>query len=109
MDRLIADFVDASRIRAGTFDVRREQVHVPRLISDVLESFEGQAAARKVRLVAAAHGVPELLVGDAQRLVQALSNRTVVTSTSKALPGEEPRSVCRLPCPGTGAAAQANS
>jgi PAS domain S-box-containing protein len=74
MDRLIADLVDVSRIQAGTFDVRRDHVHVPRLISDVLESFEGQAAARDVRLVADAEGTPEQLEGDAQRLAQALSN-----------------------------------
>jgi PAS domain S-box-containing protein len=73
MDRLIADLVDVSRIQAGTFDVRRDHVHVPRLISDVLESFEGQAAARDVRLVADAEGTQEV-EGDAQRLAQALSN-----------------------------------
>jgi PAS domain S-box-containing protein len=74
MDRLIADLVDVSRMRAGTFDVRREQVHVPKLISDVLESFERQAAARGVRLVAEVGGTLESLEGDAQRLAQALSN-----------------------------------
>jgi PAS domain S-box-containing protein len=74
MDRLIADLLDVSRIQAGTFEVRRDQVHVPKLISDVLESFEGQAAAGDVRLVADFADSPESLDGDAQRLAQVLSN-----------------------------------
>lgn len=74
MDRLIADLLDVSRMQAGTFDVRHEQVDVPSLVSEVLERLEGQAAARDVRLVADIDNAPKFVEADGQRLAQALSN-----------------------------------
>ena len=77
MDRLIADLLDVTRIEVGTFHVRREQVEVPRLVSEVVEGLQEQARSQKVQLLSEIEGDAPLLEGDRQRLAQALSNLVI--------------------------------
>jgi PAS domain S-box-containing protein len=84
MDRLIADLLDVTRIEAGTFAVRSEDVAVPAVVSEVVERFQERAAAREIQLVADVAPDLPLIGGDAQRLAQALSN--LVTNALKFTP-----------------------
>ncbi|MGH9220401.1 MAG: PAS domain S-box protein [Vicinamibacterales bacterium] len=74
MDRLIADLLDASRMQAGTFAVRREPVAVPELLADVIERFQEHARSRDVQLVSEVEPNSRPIDGDGQRLAQAVSN-----------------------------------
>ena len=74
MDRLIADLLDASRMQAGTFAVRREPVAVPELLADVIERSQEHARSRDVQLVSEVEPNSRPIDGDGQRLAQAVSN-----------------------------------
>jgi signal transduction histidine kinase len=69
---LVADVLDTSRIEAGTFSYRFEQVDVGRLAGEAVES--AVMAQQDVRVVAAVHGRLPAIRGDRARLRQVLGN-----------------------------------
>jgi PAS domain S-box-containing protein len=74
MHRLITDLLDASRMEAGTFAVRREPVAVSELLADVIEGFHEHARSRDVQLVSEVEPNLRPIDADSQRLAQAVSN-----------------------------------
>jgi PAS domain S-box-containing protein len=74
MDHLIRDLLDISRIESGKLSIRQESVDVKRLLDDVLELFESQAELRQVALTCDVAPDVGQMVGDRDRLTQALSN-----------------------------------
>jgi PAS domain S-box-containing protein len=74
MEQLIRDMLDATRIESGTFAVRQARVQVRALLDETLELFEAVASERSVMLrCEVGDDVPPVL-GDRDRLEQALSN-----------------------------------
>jgi PAS domain S-box-containing protein len=74
MERLIKDLLDVHRIDAGTFAVKRERIDVAPIAQEVVDRFRENAATAGVALTGdAASELPQIL-GDHERLVQALSN-----------------------------------
>jgi PAS domain S-box-containing protein len=74
MERLITDLLDVHRIDAGTFAVKRERIDVAPIAEEVCERFREPAVAAGVALTGrVAPKLPPIL-GDRERLVQALSN-----------------------------------
>ena len=74
MDRLISDLLDVNRIDAGTFAVRREKTDIEPIIDDVAARFQERAAADGIALLSRVAADLPQIIGDHQRLVQALSN-----------------------------------
>jgi PAS domain S-box-containing protein len=74
MERLIADLLDASRMKSGTFSIRKGEVQAEEICLDVTESFVPQARELGIRLES--HVEPDLpaFEGDADRLIQLLAN-----------------------------------
>jgi two-component system phosphate regulon sensor histidine kinase PhoR len=69
---LVADVLDTSRIEAGTFSYRFEEVDLGRLVGEAVES--AVMAQQDVRVVAAVHGRLPAIRGDRARLRQVLGN-----------------------------------
>jgi signal transduction histidine kinase len=69
---LVADVLDTSRIEAGTFSYRFEEVDLGRLVDDAVES--ATLAQQDVRVVASVHGKLPAIRGDRARLRQILGN-----------------------------------
>jgi signal transduction histidine kinase len=69
---LVADVLDTSRIEAGTFSYRFEEVDLGRLVEDAVES--AVLAQQDVRVVASVHGRLPAIHGDRARLRQVLGN-----------------------------------
>jgi signal transduction histidine kinase len=74
--RLVDDLHTLSQAEAGQLSLHLEKVSVPDLLADVQVSFSGQAEAKGVALAVDLAGDPDnlVLVGDAGRLDQVLSN-----------------------------------
>ena len=69
---LVADVLDTSRIEAGTFSYRFEEVDLSRLVDEAVES--AVLAQQDVRVVASVHGRLPAIRGDRARLRQVLGN-----------------------------------
>lgn len=74
MDALIRDLLDFSRIEAGAFALRREPVDVHTLLCETVELFEEHARPGGVQLTSAIAPDVSTVIGDRDRLAQALSN-----------------------------------
>ncbi len=74
MERLIQDLLDVSRMEAGTFAVARERVDVVDLLSEIIESFDGQAISKNITLTCQPEPRIPPLHGDRDRLVQVMAN-----------------------------------
>lgn len=74
MERLIRDLLDAARIESGTFAVHQARIHVRALLDETLESFEAAAREQRVHLHCHVDDDVTPVLGDRDRLEQALSN-----------------------------------
>lgn len=74
MQRLIADLVDRGSIDAGALSLRPIHCHPSGIVHDALEDASGYAAARAIELVSDVPVELPLVVVDAERLVQVLTN-----------------------------------
>lgn len=74
MNRLIDDLLDVTQIEAGNLVVEQECVQVQALLKDVLELFEAPARERRISLTCDALEALPCVIGDRDRLSQALSN-----------------------------------
>lgn len=74
MIRIVRDLLDVANIDAGRLDVDLQPTDVAALPAEVCEIFRAQAAERGVRLDCVAGDEPFLVLADAGRLVQVLSN-----------------------------------
>ncbi len=72
--RLISDVLDLSKIEAGKLTLEDSVFAVDALLSRVCEMVADRARAKGLELILDADHLPELLVGDATRLSQALLN-----------------------------------
>jgi signal transduction histidine kinase len=69
---LVADVLDTSRIEAGTFSYRFEEVDLGRVVDEAIET--AVLAQQEVPVVASVHGVLPTIRGDHARLRQVLGN-----------------------------------
>jgi signal transduction histidine kinase len=69
---LVGDVLDTSRIEAGTFSYRFEEVDLGRLVEDAVET--ASLAQEDVRVLATVHGSLPRVRGDGARLRQVLGN-----------------------------------
>lgn len=69
---LVGDVLDTSRLEAGTFTYRLEDVDVERLVGDAVDS--AGYVQQDVRIVAAIRGALPTVSGDRERLRQVLGN-----------------------------------
>ena len=74
MERLIKDLLDVSRMEAGNFAVKRERVEIAPIIAEVAALFRERAAAAGIALGTQVPPQLPQILGDHERLVQALSN-----------------------------------
>ncbi|HEX3399204.1 MAG TPA: ATP-binding protein [Acetobacteraceae bacterium] len=73
--RLIDDILDLSKIDAGKLELERAAFHLPSLIHDARSMFSDQARAKGLALSASvASDLNVILLGDAHRLLQILTN-----------------------------------
>ena len=73
--RVINDILDVSKIEAGKLDLSRVSFELRRLVSDVVAPLVLSAAKRPIDLrYEIAQNVPDLLMGDPERLKQVLVN-----------------------------------
>ncbi len=73
--RLIDDILDLSKIEAGKLELEHAPFHLPSLIHDVRSLFSDQARAKGLALSASiANDLNVVLLGDAHRLLQILTN-----------------------------------
>jgi signal transduction histidine kinase len=69
---LVADVLDTSRIEAGTFSYRFEEVDLGRVVDEAIET--AVLAQQEVQVVASVHGALPTIRGDHARLRQVLGN-----------------------------------
>ena len=69
---LVGDVLDTSRIEAGTFSYRFEEVDLGRVVDDAIET--AVLAQQEVSVVASGHGALPAIRGDRNRLRQVLGN-----------------------------------
>ena len=74
MDRLLADLLDVTRIREGTFALEREEHDVGELLAEVLRTYQPLFAARDLTFSADIPAVAMPGSFDHDRIVQVLSN-----------------------------------
>jgi two-component system OmpR family sensor kinase len=74
LERIIGDLLDLARLEGGGLSLRREPVDVAALFARVAERHERETAARGIRLSHTVQPGAEHLVGDPNRLEQALQN-----------------------------------
>jgi signal transduction histidine kinase len=74
MERLIADLLDVSRIKAGTFSVEEADVRAEAVCAEVGEIFARQAKDAGLTLTSEVEPDLPVFKADAQRLVQLLTN-----------------------------------
>jgi hypothetical protein len=73
--RLINDILDFSKIEAGKLDLEAIEFNLPLMIAQMLEPLHLRAKKKNIAVaVEIAGDVPDLLIGDAQRLRQVLLN-----------------------------------
>jgi signal transduction histidine kinase len=74
MNRLIGDLVDVASIEAGVLAVTREVGDPAQVVTEAVDTFQGQAAASGVSLVADIESAPSLASFDSARILQVLTN-----------------------------------
>jgi signal transduction histidine kinase len=74
LERIIGDLLDLARLEGGGLSLKREPVDVTALFTRVAERHERETAARGIRLSHRVQPGAERLVGDPDRLEQALQN-----------------------------------
>ncbi len=73
--RMINEVLDFSKIEAGKLELRPAPFHLPQILRDVAASLQPRAAAKGLAFViSAAPDLPEMFIGDAQKLRQVLDN-----------------------------------
>ena len=95
--RLVEDLLDASRIVSGKMSFERREVDLVRVANDGYDAVREAAQSRGVRLDIELPGVPVVIRGDAQRLLQAVIN--VLANALKFTPAGG-RATLRLSAPG---------
>ena len=74
LERIIGDLLDLARLEGGGTAIRRDRVDVSALFSRVAERHERELRERNIRLVNRVDRGAETVVGDRDRLEQALQN-----------------------------------
>ena len=74
LERIIGDLLDLARLEGGGTSLRRERVDVDALFTRVAARHERELRERGVRLVASVDPGAEHVIGDPDRLEQALQN-----------------------------------
>ena len=74
MNRLIGDLVDVASIEAGVLGVAREVGDPAQVVTEAVDTFQAEAAAREVSLVAEIVPPPSLAAHDPARILQVLTN-----------------------------------
>src|SRR5262249_59829957 len=73
--QIIDDILDFSKIEAGKLDLHPTSFRLRDALNDTLEVLAARAAEKDIELACqVSHRVPELLIGDANRLRQILMN-----------------------------------
>ena len=73
--RLINDLLDLSRLEAETINIERKPFHLTNLVRETLRMFEPAVSGKGLRLgLSVDADLPEMVLGDALRLRQVLSN-----------------------------------
>ena len=72
--RLINDMLDIDRIQSGRLTIQREDIDVREIAAQACEGSEGAAAAAGAHIACALPDDPVLISGDAERLLQVISN-----------------------------------
>lgn len=72
---VINDILDFSKIESGKLDLEQHEFNLAETVSQVLELFAPQAAAKKIELTCRVDArLPHYLIGDSSRLKQVLTN-----------------------------------
>lgn len=74
MNRLIGDLVDLASIEAGVLVVTRELGDPAHVVTEAVDTFQGQASAKGVSLVAELAPTPSLIAFDPARILQVVTN-----------------------------------
>jgi len=74
MNRLIGDLVDVASIEAGALAVAREVGDPTQVVTEAVDTFQAEASARGVSLVAEIVPPPSLAAHDPARILQVLTN-----------------------------------
>ena len=74
MDRLIGDLVDVASIEAGALAVTREAGDPTLVVAEAVDTFQAEASARGVSLVAEMAPAPSVAAHDPARILQVLTN-----------------------------------
>jgi signal transduction histidine kinase/DNA-binding NarL/FixJ family response regulator len=73
--KMINEVLDLSKIEAGRIELRPAPFHLTQLLRDVAAGFNPRAEAKGLAFtLAAAPGLPDMVIGDAQKLRQVLDN-----------------------------------
>jgi len=73
LERLVRDLLDLARMNKSEFSVQRVPIDLGEIVREVARRYEAQAQAFAVELLVSASG-PAPAVGDADRMVQVVSN-----------------------------------
>ncbi|MFN8611410.1 MAG: ATP-binding protein [Vulcanimicrobiota bacterium] len=72
---LISDILDLSKIEAGRMEKQRKKFHPQALVNEVLDLMKPLADQKKITVSGQLHdGIPEIVLGDSQKLRQVLLN-----------------------------------
>ncbi|WP_010185905.1 ATP-binding protein [Sphingomonas sp. PAMC 26605] len=72
--RLINDMLDIDRIQSGQLTLQRERTDLREIAAQACEGSEGAAAASRARIACRLPDHPVVILGDAERLLQVISN-----------------------------------
>jgi two-component system sensor histidine kinase MtrB len=86
LDRMVGDFLDASRIEAGKLELRIEPTDLRRVAEAVVELYRGSEPGRRIEFASPGDAVPARC--DPMRIEQALSN--LVSNALKYSPAASP-------------------
>jgi len=86
MESLLKSLLDAASIEAGRFSVTRERCAVSPILASALDMFGGLAAQKSIRLSQWVDQPDRVVLGDAERLLQVLSN--LISNALKFTPAE---------------------
>jgi signal transduction histidine kinase len=74
LTRLINDLLDLQKISSGKFKWKMDEVHVDQSILHTIETFQGGAAARDVKLVTKIQPDLPVIIGDGDKVIQLIAN-----------------------------------